>query len=211
MQSFLKIIAPFLKKYKIESIIISIAIIIGMLSFAIFIGSGQEEEIIEEVRGTTASASIYVDVSGAVVKPGLYKMKQGDRLKMAIDKAGGLSELADQTFFARSFNLARFITDQEKIYIPTIDEVLSGVFVETQRALDYTQPQSTEFSNQAANNAIDLNSASAEELDTLYGIGKVTAQKIIDGRPYSSLEELLDRKILKRNVYEQIKDQVTVN
>ncbi|EKD47123.1 MAG: helix-hairpin-helix DNA-binding motif-containing protein, partial [uncultured bacterium] len=57
---------------------------------------------------------------------------------------------------------------------------------------------------------ININAASQSELETLWGIGPVTAQNIIEQRPYSSVEELLSKKIIKQNVYDKIKDQIAV-
>ena len=57
---------------------------------------------------------------------------------------------------------------------------------------------------------VDVNSASAEEFDTLSEIGKTRAEAIIKGRPYSGTEELVSRHILPKNVYDAIKDNIVV-
>ncbi len=56
--------------------------------------------------------------------------------------------------------------------------------------------------------AIDINSASREELDTLPGIGPVRADRIVKGRPYKGKDELLQKKIIPQSVYEKIKDRI---
>jgi competence protein ComEA len=58
---------------------------------------------------------------------------------------------------------------------------------------------------------ININTASASELESLWGIGPVYAQNIIEHRPYSKVEELLEKKVLKENVYERNKSLLTVN
>jgi competence protein ComEA len=58
---------------------------------------------------------------------------------------------------------------------------------------------------------ININSASEKELDNLPAIGAVTAQKIIAGRPYGSVEELLQKKIVGKKAFEQIKDKIMAN
>lgn len=58
---------------------------------------------------------------------------------------------------------------------------------------------------------LNINVASFSQLDQLPGIGAARAQKIIDGRPYSKIEELKTRKILPVSVYEKIKDQITAD
>jgi len=58
---------------------------------------------------------------------------------------------------------------------------------------------------------VDINSASAQELDKLPGIGKARAQAIIDHRPFKSTSELVDRKVIPQNVYSQIKDRIVAH
>ena len=57
---------------------------------------------------------------------------------------------------------------------------------------------------------IDINTASQEELESLWGIGPVYAQNIIEQRPYSNVEELLTKKVIRSDIYEKNKDKLTV-
>lgn len=77
----------------------------------------------------------------------------------------------------------------------------------------FSQPQnSTDMKQGAASAAnkqlIDINSATKDQLDTLPGIGKVYAQKIIDGRPYARKDQLVSKKIVPQSTYDKIKDQI---
>lgn len=154
---------------------------------------------------------LFVDISGAINKPGVYQVPPGARLKDVLKLSGGLSDDADKMFFARNFNLARFVSDQEKIYIPSIIEINTGLFTETAKNIDYISPN--EAPNQIntenpTSNKININQASAEELDQLSGIGQITVKKIIDNRPFSSLNELLEKKIVNKSTFEKIKDLI---
>jgi competence protein ComEA len=57
---------------------------------------------------------------------------------------------------------------------------------------------------------VNINTASESELDTLPGVGNVTAGKIISNRPYNALDELLSKKVVNTGVFEQIKDKITI-
>ncbi len=152
--------------------------------------------------GSTESATlqldqIVVDVSGAVKKPGLYTLHSSSRIANALDAAGGLSKEADLGFIAKNLNLADKVTEGEKIYFPPIQK-------ETDTQV------SSENQISGMNNLISINSASADELDTLPGIGEKLAAKIIDGRPYQKIEELNTRVKIGESVFNKIKDAVKI-
>ena len=226
MSSFLKSFSPLLKrlkskKYLLEIILLTVAVIITITALVIYAKNNQNlnEEIETSLTSPTAPTApkIFIDVSGAVKKPNLYQIDFGARLKDVVDKAGGLSEEADKMFFNRNFNLARTVTDQEKIYIPSIMEINSGIFIQNQRTLDYVSPNTGVVNNAPTtemstnNQLINLNSATIEELDQLPGIGQTTANKIIKNRPYSNIEELLTKKVVNKGVYEKIKALISIN
>jgi competence protein ComEA len=176
----------------------------------------QDEEITISQEPTTKPLTrIMIDIAGAVNKPGVYEVTVGARLKDAINLAEGITTEAEINFFNRNFNLARYVTDQEKIYIPSLFEINNGLFVEASRTLDYINPAPT--SHRSGENLVgattktNINFASIDELDKLPGIGKITADKIIQNRPYKSIEELLTKKIVNKNVWEKIKNLVIVN
>lgn len=136
---------------------------------------------------------IMVDIEGAVQKPGVYKMPLESRVVDCLAAAGGLSEEADREYVQKNINLAKKATDGLKIYIPRVGEEI--------RVSD----------SGPAGGVLNINTAGVSDLETLPGIGEVTAQKIIDARPYVEVSELLSRKILGQSVFEQIKDKVSAD
>lgn len=138
---------------------------------------------------------IIVDVGGAVLRPGVYSLPTDSRLQDALIAAGGLSGTADRNFVEKNLNLAQKITDGMKIFIPKQGEQL---------------PVSTDISSSVSSGKISVNNATEDALDTLPGIGVVTAQKIIDKRPYLNLEELVSKQAVTQKVLDKIKDKITL-
>lgn len=146
--------------------------------------------------GVMTDAVLTVDVEGAVVQPGIYRLPAGSRLDDVLTAAGGLTAEADVFQVSRSVNRAARLSDGAKIYIPTMREETDGNAVESDGGV--------------LSLSINVNTASASELDTLSGIGPVTAQKIIDGRPYMRLEDLVEKKVMSTNLFGKLKDQLTL-
>ncbi|MFA6532528.1 MAG: SLBB domain-containing protein [Patescibacteria group bacterium] len=218
-QSFLPLLKKLkLKKYFVEIFLLSLASLITVVALNIYLNNEKNNLKVTKTSQTYSSSAnmIFIDVSGAVKKPGVYEFKVGTRIKEAIDKAGGLSDEVDAVFFKRNFNLARIISDQEKIYVPSVTEINEGIFIQNLRTLDYVSPVLGVIDNTAVvdtlidNQLISLNSATIEELDQLPGIGQITANKIIINRPYSSIEELLIKKAVNKNVFEKIKNLISI-
>lgn len=145
-----------------------------------------------------AQKLISVDVSGAVVKPGVYQLKEGSRIEEAIQQAGGFAEKANQEYISKYLNLAQKLVDGSKVYIP-----LSG----EQTVQANTQAVAGVNGNSAK---VNINTASQAKLEVLPGIGPVSATKIIEGRPYQQTEELLSKKVIGKSVYDKIKDSLVV-
>jgi competence protein ComEA len=220
MKNFLRSFLPVLKKikkYKIEIFLLGASFFIAIFSLILYQKekAWEKTEVVEEktFNNPTPYKKIFVDVTGAVKNPGVYEATFGARLKDVLDLAGGLSDEADKFFFQRNFNLAKIVIDQEKIYIPSTWEVQSGIFVENQRTLDYTQKTNINWEVDNLENSINkinINQATAEELETLPGIGKVTAQKIIKNRPYQTIDELLTKKVISKSTFEKVKDLISL-
>ena len=233
IQSYIKLI----KRYSIGSFILAVSCICCIVSAGIFIysvrSSGEQSaglpptahaaEVQDAHSGKTSnSGTAMVDVSGAVRSPGVITVTRTTRISDVIKKAGGLLPEADSAFFYRNYNLARYVQDQEKIYVPFASEIYSGIFEEKKRYLDYLTPASTvadptqqHTSSENSASAVEkgktsINKATPTELDALPGVGKATAQKIIDNRPYSSINELLEKKIVSTSVFNQITDLIAL-
>lgn len=153
-------------------------------------------------------AQIVVDVEGAVMDPGLYRLAPGSRVGDAIAAAGGYSTGVDAIATSQSINLAEKLADGAKIRVP--------VRGETSPPSAGTPPHFGAGGSSSATSLagpLDLNRATQAELESLPGIGPVTAQKIIDGRsqaPFLSVEELQSRGILGPKTYQKIAPLVTV-
>jgi competence protein ComEA len=157
-------------------------------------------EFIPTAESAINKTKVVIDVSGSVNKPGVYDLPSGSRIGDAISAAGGLSPSADHQWVERTLNRAEQLRDGQKIYILSLEEAMEQTFVLPKGIIAGTSNVST----------ISINSANQSGLESLWGVGPVTAQAIIDGRPYSSIEELLNRKIVKQNVWERIKNQVSL-
>jgi len=179
---------------------------LGMILFAYgLIGlfasskSASEDIVFETNTGHSETKTIFIDIEGGVVRPGLYELPLSSRIQDGLIVAGGLSAMADREYIAKNLNLATRLTDGAKIYIPRVGEADSIKSI-----------TSIKGSSQVLTGQININLATEQELDILPGIGPVTAQKIIAGRPYNSVDELLSKKVVGSKVFSDIKDKITV-
>ena len=204
MYHYFELAKDLAKKYFIEVILVVVALLLGAGSFALFLNSptsSTEKVSLQSENVEPTVKKMYAEMSGAVNKPGVYELPAGSRLNNLLKLANGLSDQADTDYFSRNFNLARYIQDQEKVYIPSLDERAKGLFSENLNG-QTNNPNSE-------SGKININTASTEELDVLPGIGQITAQKIIDNQPYKTIDELLDKKVVKQNIFDSIKNQIT--
>lgn len=149
---------------------------------------------------SNTNIQITIDIEGTVVNPGLYKLPQGSRLADAIAVAGGLSPEADTETITKSLNLAQKLSDGQKIYLSRLGDTHS---TSSNKNIEL-------LINTTKSNFININTSSNTELESLPGIGPVTAAKIIAGRPYSTLEELISKKVVGEKLFKKIKDQLTL-
>ncbi len=144
--------------------------------------------ITQRYEDDAAINSIYVDFCGAVVKPGVLCLKPGTRKFEALKKAGGALPEAD----LEQINLAEFVEDGERIYLPKKGEVLETPVKRHSKAkLKTPKPQAIRNEKNQARLLsltmqiqwpIDVNSANQAQLDSVPGIGPFLAAKIIEYR-----------------------------
>lgn len=126
---------------------------------------------------TETPAPLVIFISGAVQTPGVYELPGGARVTDALERAGGFSADAN----VDAINQAASLRDGDQIYVPTFEE---------EPAAPSSGLSSTEPAVNSEGGAINVNTASASELEQLPGIGPSRAQDIIDNRPYASVDEL---------------------
>ena len=205
-----------LRVHPIETVLIIVASVITVISGVMFYSSQPQKEVLattDQVNKipTPVEEKIYVEISGGIKKPDVYQVPAGTRLYELIDKAGGLSSEADDKYIARNYNLSKLVSDQEKIYIPSKSDIANGIFVEPKdRVLKYVEDDLSQNQDTQSDLTVSINSATQDELETLPGVGPVSANKIIDGRPYSAIDELISKKVVNSATWEKIKDLITL-
>lgn len=149
---------------------------------------------------TQVASDIVVDVEGAVNAPGLYSLPAEARVGDAIQAAGGLAPSAQPG----AANLAQKLSDGEQVIIPTIEE-----------AQESAPESSTAGSTSSKKDAkININTASAEELQELSGVGPALSERIVDYREskgcFGSIEDLKNVSGIGETRFENLKDKIRV-
>ncbi len=147
------------------------------------------------VIATPTPAPIRVYVFGAVARPGVYELAASDRVEQALRAAGGPLDTADLS----RVNLAQRLRDEMQITVPTVAQ---------RPSLPEASPSARDVAGK-----INVNLASASELETLPGIGPVLAQRIVQFReengPYNGPEDLIKVRGISRTLVERLSDQIT--
>ena len=154
----------------------------------------QEATVIEEPTAPprTPDPLVIVDVTGAVAHPGVYRLPAGARIVDALLAAGGMTGEADLL----ALNKAAPLRDGMRIFVPRPGEAAPAGSVGSD-----------------AEQKIDVNHATATELEGLPGIGPSTAARIVRSRaarPFAKIDELQTRGLVTPRVFADIRDQLTI-
>lgn len=194
-------------QYKMPLLLGAISLSTLSTGLIYYLQSASKSSPIEIVTGETLATIsgqmrvITVDIGGGVVHPGVYQIPEGSRLVDAIERAGGFSGKANQDLIEKGMNRASRLIDGAKIYVPM------------KQAKQTSHNDDTSHNNEPeiiGNEPISINSASVDALETLPGVGPVTATKIIELRPYLNLNELVSKQAVGNKLFERIKEKITL-
>lgn len=164
---------------------------------------------------SAANAEVVCDISGAVKHHGVYRLKNGARLEDLIEKAGGLTKDAQ----LQAINRSQLLKDQDKIYIPGKGDKTEAAQTANSAAASApasspSASASSSTSGAASGDLINLNTATASDLQKLNGIGEKKAEQIIAYRQekgsFKSIDELKEVSGIGDKTFAAIKDQLTI-
>ena len=199
------------EKWESWSLAVKGAVIAVVLLLLVAVGGllPKKEEAVEETEvvvttvlaektevSTTQETVIFVDIKGAVKNPGVYQMKVGDRVKDALEAAGGLTEEAD----SQKVNLAKRLEDQMVIVVPKVGEEAEEI-------------PAGETRNEATKEGkVNINTATVEELKTLKGVGEKKAEAIIEYRKkngsFKTKEDLMKVRGIGKKLFESFEERI---
>lgn len=200
---------------QLKKLIIVASLIVVALGVYAFGAEKKPPEITEDSSTVesqeTETGTIYVDIGGSVVRPMLAELPEGSRVEDAIQAAGGLAEDADLT----NINRAEFLEDGQKIYIPVVSS--GNVSVDLQGSGGTVSSGNASSGSQASGmdpaGKVNINYADSSQLQTLDGVGPVTARKIIDYRessgPFKSIEDLKNVSGIGDKTFDKLKDKIS--
>ena len=199
------------EKWESWSLAVKGAVVGGILLILVGVGGlfSKKEESVEETEvvvttvlaektevSTTQETVIFVDVKGAVKNPGVYHMKVGDRVKDALEAAGGLTEEAD----SQKVNLAKRLEDQMVIVVPKVGEEAEEI------------PAGATSKEVSKEGKVNINTATVEELKTLKGVGEKKAEAIIEYRKkngsFKTKEDLMKVRGIGKKLFESFEERI---
>ena len=158
---------------------------------------------------------IFVHIDGYINNLGVYEIKENDRIKTLIDKAGGFKE----GYSIKNINLAAKLSDGDKIYIPSVSEEKNSennnnININSSGKGQNVKADRNNVSIMKNNSKININTANISELKQITGIGESTANKIIDYREnvgkFKKIEDIKEVKGIGDAKYESLKNKITI-
>lgn len=161
----------------------------------------------EEASKEPEKKTMYVQIGGAVVSPGVYCLTEGSRVFEAVAMAGGLTREAAE----ESLNQAEILSDGQWIHIPTKEEAAAGEYCPGSMG---RQSNASPAGTSPEDTRININTATAEELTALPGIGPAKARAIVSYREehggFSSPEDLKQVSGIGEGTYRRLEEQIRV-
>jgi competence protein ComEA len=198
-------------KYRYLLLCLLIGLILTGLGILFFksgaITPSTKVEVLDSTKaGPDSHQDLTAEISGEVIKPGVYKLPTDSRVDDLLIKADGLSVNADRSWCDKYLNRAAKLSDGQKVFIPSVNQQ-SNVLSAKNSVGDQTVSSVVQSDS---NELININTASLSQLDSLPGIGQTYGQNIIEHRPYSTLEELVSKGAIKQSLYNKIKNLISV-
>lgn len=201
-------IEDYIKENKDVLMKVAAAAVLVVASFFVFILSEDKQaESVSDNQETIVEAEsetpvILVDIGGEVINPMVAELEEGSRVEDAINAAGGVTDDADLT----EINRAAFLEDGDKILIPTKSD-------KSENASEAdTSNGGTETGTVYQDERVNINTADSEQLQTLTGIGPVTAEKIIEYREengrFDNIEDIKNVSGIGEKTFEKLKDDI---
>ena len=200
------------EKWESWSLAVKGAVIAVVLLLLVAVGGllPKKEEAVEKIEAvvttvlaektevsTTQETVIFVDIKGAVKNPGVYQMKVGDRVKDALDAAGGLTEESD----SQKVNLAQRVEDQMVIVVPKVGEEGAAAI-----------PAGATSKEATKEGKVNINTATVEELKTLKGVGEKKAEAIIEYRKkngsFKTKEDLMKVRGIGKKLFDSFQERI---
>ncbi|MDD3341297.1 MAG: helix-hairpin-helix domain-containing protein [Bacilli bacterium] len=217
----------FLKYYKIYGILFLflISVLFSFLKNPTIVENEEDLEPTKVEKEEKKEELVLVDVKGAVITPGVYKVKADARIEEALKESGGLRADADTNYI----NLSKKVKDEMVIIIYTKEEINGMVegnttikYIDKECVCPVKQNDGCIGQNKVTNQKekktessgpVNINNASLEELQTLSGIGEAKAKLIISYRektPFLKIEDIQNIKGIGASIFAKIKDNITV-
>jgi competence protein ComEA len=185
-----------LERYRVHivGVLTSLLVLAGVVIY-VRRPTPQPIEIIDPPPSPVSTPSpLAVYITGAVVAPGVYYLPEGSRVEEALLAAGGATAEADLD----RVNLARRLHDEEQVYVPEVGE----------------ENPLAPSGSVSGEGPININAASAAELETLPGIGPTLAQRMVEYReahgPFGAIEDTMNVRGIGEGLFSDIRELITV-